>query len=197
PLVGVPDPTADDDATVDVNPPNLDPQPDLAVTKTADAVTVQQGGTVDWTIAVVNHGLGDDPGPVTVVDDLPSGLEFVSVNGDGWECSFEAPTISCVWDAPLLAGESAAPITVRTTATAGVDQKVVNQVNVSSPNPDDNPDDNHDDDDVWITGSGVSDNSDNGSLPRTGASIGGLVLLGLGLVVAGRTLMRQSRRVGG
>ncbi|MEO8083278.1 MAG: beta-propeller fold lactonase family protein, partial [Ardenticatenales bacterium] len=50
---------------------------DLAVTKSVDLATANEGQTVEFTINVVNNGLNDATG-VQIRDRLPSGLAFVS-----------------------------------------------------------------------------------------------------------------------
>ncbi|HRK72771.1 MAG TPA: SdrD B-like domain-containing protein, partial [Rhodothermales bacterium] len=69
--------TEDDDDAVVLS---TRPQIDLELTKTVNTTSPQLGGTVTFTISVVNKG----PAPatnVTVSDQLPTGLTFVSASG--------------------------------------------------------------------------------------------------------------------
>lgn len=56
---------------------------------------------------VVNNGPSDNPGPITVVDNLPRGNEFLSASGDGWSCSAAGRTVTCLYGAGLLVGQEA------------------------------------------------------------------------------------------
>ncbi|MEW2289307.1 isopeptide-forming domain-containing fimbrial protein [Streptomyces sp. NPDC047841] len=58
------------------------PAADLIVTKAADATTVTVGQTVTYRITVHNAGPNDATG-VTVTDQLPDGLAFLSAEGPG------------------------------------------------------------------------------------------------------------------
>ena len=59
---------------------------DLALTKnrTGDVVA---GQDATYTLDVVNNGPSVSRGPITVVDDLPTGTTFVSASGSGWVCA--------------------------------------------------------------------------------------------------------------
>ncbi len=96
------DPDASNDEAVDTVV--VPAQVDLSVTKshTADAVV---GGTLAYTIVVGNAGPTPDPGPVTLVDELPVGLTFVSGTAPGWTCSDAGQTVTCVNAAGLAVGE--------------------------------------------------------------------------------------------
>ena len=64
------------------DPAKVGPPADLAITKTHDGeFTVGTEGT--FTIGVANLGFTEDPRPLTVVDELPEGLELVSGGGHG------------------------------------------------------------------------------------------------------------------
>ncbi len=59
---------------------NVNPQVDLAITKTDSADPVNRGSQVTYTLQVVNNGPSGATN-VTVVDTLPAGLTFVSATG--------------------------------------------------------------------------------------------------------------------
>jgi len=92
---------------------------DLAITKTH----VGEFGIAtpnNYTLTVSNVGTGallDDPGPITVTDTLPAGLNYVSASGTGWTCSY-AGTLSCSHPGPLVKGASLPSITLTVTAPA-------------------------------------------------------------------------------
>lgn len=85
---------------------------DLSLSKTAPA-SVTVGGAFAYTLQVENAG--PDPAEnLEVLDTLPSGVTFVSASGTGWDCSFDAGTLTCT--RPELATGSAPPITINVTA---------------------------------------------------------------------------------
>lgn len=51
----------------------LQPQADIAITKTDDAATIKPGGTISYRIVVSNFGPSDDPA-VTITDEFPAEL---------------------------------------------------------------------------------------------------------------------------
>ncbi|WP_169237160.1 choice-of-anchor Q domain-containing protein [Candidatus Roseilinea sp. NK_OTU-006] len=78
--------------------------------------TVRPGGTITYTLLVTNAGPSSATS-VTVTDNLPAGLTYVSASGSGWSCSFSAPTVTCtmptlnVGAAPAIQIVATAPIT--------------------------------------------------------------------------------------
>ena len=92
---------------------------DLAISKT-HVGNFSVGLSNHYTITVSNVGTGtllDEPGPITVTDTLPAGLNYVSASGTGWTCSY-AGTLSCTHPGPLAKGASLPPITLTVTAPA-------------------------------------------------------------------------------
>ncbi|MGX9346035.1 hypothetical protein [Microbacterium sp. KNMS] len=85
---------------------NDDDPVDLALTKDDGGATGANGDSFDYTITVVNEGARDADldEPVTVVDELPEGMRFVSGPA---ECSADGRVVTCEIDPALLgAGES-------------------------------------------------------------------------------------------
>ncbi len=138
---GDPDPAV---STVDVIAKS-----DLAVVKTHEGGpwTIGQQGV--WRLRVTNNGPSDNPGPITIVDTLPSGNTFVSATGDGWTCSASGQTLTCVLSAGLQVGQSA-EVSLRVDVVRGAFPEVVNPAEVSSPVPDTNPDNNRATDQVGV-----------------------------------------------
>ncbi len=169
------------------------PAIDLTVLKTVGDVRVD--GTlavVDWRLVVTNDGPGDDAGPITVTDELDERLRFVSATGEDWDCGAVAQLVTCVWNAPLAAGRSTSEIQLLTEMTVTQDTEVTNGAHVSSTGAESRTDNN--DDAAAVTAEVGGADSPVTTLPRTGAAIGTLVLLGLGLVFGGRLLQRRGAR---
>lgn len=85
---------------------------DLAISKTALETTVIAGENITYTLQVVNNGPSDSVGPIRVSDTLPSGVEFVAAQGDGWLCPtapLAAATVTCTRAATLPAATVGAP----------------------------------------------------------------------------------------
>ncbi|WP_199811736.1 isopeptide-forming domain-containing fimbrial protein [Streptomyces sp. NRRL S-340] len=87
------------------------PAADLTVTKAADATTVTIGQTVTYRITVHNAGPNDATG-VTVTDQLPDGLTFLSADGPG---SYGSDTGQ--WTVGDLADGATATLVLRAKAT--------------------------------------------------------------------------------
>ncbi|GAA2258681.1 hypothetical protein GCM10010232_56400 [Streptomyces amakusaensis] len=87
------------------------PAADLSVTKAADATTVTVGQTVTYRVTVHNAGPNDATG-VTVTDQLPDGLAFLSAEDPG---SY-APATG-LWTVGRLANGATATLVLRAKAT--------------------------------------------------------------------------------
>ena len=117
---------------------NDDEPVDLKITKNDDGVTAIAGGApFDYTITVQNIGARDVDlsEPVTVTDELPAGLSWVSFPAN---CAQAGQTLTCDIDPALLpAGE--APIVITVTVKAGADAVSGTYVNQVSVTTDDDP----------------------------------------------------------
>jgi uncharacterized repeat protein (TIGR01451 family) len=89
-------------------PPNV-PAADLQIVKTASAATVPVGSAVTYTLTVSNLGPNTATG-VTVRDNLPAGVTFVSAAGAGWQESEAAGIVT--FTAGSLASGASATLTV-------------------------------------------------------------------------------------
>ena len=78
----------------------MTPEADLSLTFAAPTATASNQ-TFTYTFAVTNHGPSSAPS-LQVVDDLPSGVTFVSATGDGFTCT-GTYTITCA-HGPLSSG---------------------------------------------------------------------------------------------
>jgi uncharacterized repeat protein (TIGR01451 family) len=86
--------------------------PDLAVTKT-DNGELRVGAEGTYTLSVRNDGVVTADGTVTVTDELPAGLSFVSAAGTGWTCGEAEGTVTCSRPAALAAGAALPDVTLR------------------------------------------------------------------------------------
>lgn len=112
---------------------------DLSIDKTASSDTVLTGGTLTYTLSVVNLGpyTAED---ITVTDTLPTGVSFQSVSGADWVCNENSGVVTCtlgslaVGDAPDITIEITAPNTsggIKNTAsvsTISIDKYVENDI---------------------------------------------------------------------
>lgn len=82
---------------------------------------VKVGATARFRLVVSNLGPDAAAGPITLTDQLPSGLRAVSARGKGWQCRVRraAGTITCVRVADLGAARTAGRVVVTARATRG------------------------------------------------------------------------------
>jgi uncharacterized repeat protein (TIGR01451 family)/fimbrial isopeptide formation D2 family protein len=123
-----PDPDASDNTSED--PVTVPPLATLVVEKTAVG-TFQEGSDATYRITVRNDGPTEDPGPVVVTDQLPAGLAFRSVTGDGATCA-GGQQFTCTVDEPLAVGASVT-LTVTVAVQPGSYPSVTNTAEVTSP----------------------------------------------------------------
>ena len=91
----------------------------LTLSKTLDGVLVQ-GQDATYRLTVSNEGPADTSESIVVVDDLPTGLTFVSADGAGWVCSATGQRVECTFESALAVGSSAAvSLVARVDAPAG------------------------------------------------------------------------------
>ncbi|MGW2655846.1 DUF7507 domain-containing protein [Streptomyces sp. NPDC001478] len=108
-LGGTPEPLT---ATSEPQITDVEPAADLNVTKAADATTVSVGQTVTYRITIGNAGPNTATG-VTVTDELPEGLTFLSA--DTTSGSYDPA--AGVWSAGELDDGATATLTLRAKAT--------------------------------------------------------------------------------
>jgi uncharacterized repeat protein (TIGR01451 family)/CSLREA domain-containing protein len=83
---------------------------------TAIAGTITPSAQLTYTILVTNSG-PSSANSVTVTDNLPAGLTFVSATGSGWSCSNSGQTVTCTVSslsmgaAPAIQIVASAPVT--------------------------------------------------------------------------------------
>lgn len=83
-----------------------------------------------YSLRVANSGTAAATGTMTVSDDLPAGLSFVSANGTGWGCTASGQAVTCTSTSPIAIGGSS---TISLSVNVAVDApaQVVNQASVA------------------------------------------------------------------
>ncbi len=132
-----PDPIPGNNTSSD--PATVLPQVDLGITKTHTG-TFTVGTDASYQVSVVNHGPTEDPAVITVTDDLPAGLTFVSGVGTGWSCAANAQTVICTRLGLAALATSTFTLTVAVGPAAA--PGVTNTVTVTSPTTDTDPTNN-------------------------------------------------------
>ncbi|MCB0869718.1 MAG: DUF11 domain-containing protein [Solirubrobacterales bacterium] len=102
--------------------------PDLEIDKSHDG-DLLAGRAGDYTLRVTNTGNLSTSGPVTVTDQLPTGLTASAISGDGWSC--DLATVSCTRSDPLQSGAYYPDVTVKVVAADKPPNSVVNVATVS------------------------------------------------------------------
>jgi uncharacterized repeat protein (TIGR01451 family) len=175
----------------DVNNSSSDAAPVLAsstlsINKT-HAGPVLAGGVVNYTIQVMNHGLTEDPGPLTVVDELPFGLHYRSAAAD---CSAAGAIVTCMLPGPLAVGATVAfALTAVVDSSAG--PSVTNVARVVSTA---DPVGGSASDPTAITPVAAIARPTTGDLATTGSPDAELLRLGLLLLATGILLIAAGRR---
>jgi len=104
---------------------------DLSITNSNHgALTVGVNGV--YTLLVTNDGSAATNTTITVTDQLPNGLGFVSGTGTGWTCGASNQTVTCTSAAPLAAGANTA-ITLTVSVGSAAFPTVTNVATVSYP----------------------------------------------------------------
>jgi uncharacterized repeat protein (TIGR01451 family) len=105
--------------------------PDLVLQKDDEFETVTEGQNQVYTISLTNAGDATAPGTITVTDDLPSGLTYVSSNAtNSFSCSEAATVVTCTKSGGLApAGNTVITITATVTTSAG---PIVNSASVNT-----------------------------------------------------------------
>lgn len=206
PQTGADPVTATDGASIDVVTPTA---PDLTLAKAVDS-TDAAARTATFRLTVRNAGPGTAPGPIHVVDTLPTGLSHRSASGAGWSCAASGQTVTCSHAADLAEAESSS-VWLEVAVADGLGE-ATNHATVSGV-ADSNP--TNDDASAVLAldttppggggggGGGGAGGTDGGTggqgaghgpLAMTGAEILGLLLLGVSLVGIGVIVLIASRR---
>lgn len=153
---------------------------DLVLTK--ELVGDLEGGEdATYTLSVHNAGPDAALGPIVVTDDLPDGLDFVSAEGGGWDCSHEAGLVTCTHAGDLAAGATST-ITLVAEVTAEPGTPIVNRAEVLGESVEADEADNDDSAGATVA---AGQARGGGTLPITGSGVLDLLVLATGLVALG------------
>ncbi len=116
------------------------PEADLAVVK-SHIGDFRLGEQNVWSIAVANNGPASAVAPVTVVDVLPSTVNFVSAGGPDWDCTEASGTVTCTYvgsgGVPIdMANGANSGFTITVEPTRAAAPSILNTVAVTSPTDD-------------------------------------------------------------
>ena len=103
---------------------------DLALAKGDGGIDFVPGGAIDYTLGVSNLG-PDAAETIQLTDTLPTGVQFVSASGTGWNCVFAAGTVTCT-RATLAAGAQATVIVSVDVAAGFAGASITNQASVGN-----------------------------------------------------------------
>ena len=110
-----PDPNpGNNQATVSIN---VKPLVDLELTKVASNPSANAGGSVSYTLTLVNNGPSPATG-VTITDPLASALTFVSASASQGSCSASGQTVTCQVGTLAVGGAAVVTITAHVAASA-------------------------------------------------------------------------------
>jgi uncharacterized repeat protein (TIGR01451 family) len=126
--------------------------PDLKITK-SHIGNFTAGQPATFTISVQNIGTQDTSGTITVTDNMPTGLTYVSGTGTTWTCnSAPATTMSCSSSTAFVAGGPAQTITLTVNVASSAPSSISNTASVSAPPGDSNTANNTSTDTVTVNG---------------------------------------------
>jgi large repetitive protein len=115
----------------DSDPLVVDPTALLTLTKHHQGnFMVGQQGT--YLLTVTNPGPTATPGPITITDQLPNGLTYVSAAGPGWTCNASGQTVTCVRPGELAVG-AASSVTVTVLVGSAAVPSVLNTATATAP----------------------------------------------------------------
>lgn len=120
-----------------LRPSGIDPS--LTMARNA---ALSPGGAASYTFVVKNLGFENEPGPLTVVNTLPSGLSLSSATGSGWACSASGQTVTCSRPGSLAAGDTAPTLTVNVAVSPSASGTLTSSASVSGTGGDGNMDNN-------------------------------------------------------
>jgi len=109
---------------------------DLSLDMARD-VPLSQGGTAKYTLTITNEGSLQEPGPLTIIDTLPTGLTLNSYSGTNWSCS-GTTTVICTLIGTLNAGVSATPLVLTVNVSPSATGVITNTATASGTGGDSN-----------------------------------------------------------
>ena len=122
---GNPDDANVNNQTAQVTTPVTIPPQTIDIGKTATP-KVNVGDTITYTMTVTNKGQQATKDPISVTDNFPNKVQFVSASGTNWSCS-GGQNLTCNWNGGALApGASTTAITALATALDSAVPSVTN-----------------------------------------------------------------------
>ncbi|HEY2930789.1 MAG TPA: hypothetical protein VGK99_03515 [Acidobacteriota bacterium] len=104
--------------------------PDLAISKSHSG-SFRVGTNGVYTLTVTNVGSAASSGTITVTDNLPAGLSFVSGAGTGWICAAAGQVVTCTNTGSIAAGANRV-ITLTVSVGAAAFPSITNVATVSN-----------------------------------------------------------------
>jgi uncharacterized repeat protein (TIGR01451 family) len=122
---------ADDTGTDIATPMGFAADYQLTMSHVGDFIVGQPGF---YELDVKNVGTATGGDPLTILDQLPTGMSYVSESGDGWACQANGQLVTCEHDGQVEAGDALPSLTMKvaTNATAAANSPVTNVAQVSS-----------------------------------------------------------------
>ncbi len=103
---------------------------DLSIEKTFKGEALVIGGTNQYNILITNNGPDAAPGPITVVDVLPTGVVWDNNSPTNWNCTLQSTnpdTVSCTYTGTLpLAANASINLPLTVTVNEKVEKEVKN-----------------------------------------------------------------------
>ena len=109
----------------------IDPEAILVVSKSAPSPALNIGADSTYTLTVTNAGTAETP-TAKVLDQLPTGLTFVSASGTDWACTQSSGLVTCEFTGTSISsGGGTSTISVVVTPNTGTGgQSVINYASV-------------------------------------------------------------------
>ncbi|MES3005104.1 MAG: immunoglobulin-like domain-containing protein [Patescibacteria group bacterium] len=151
-----------------VTPPPSGSSANLSIVKTSNQSTASVGGTVVYTITVVNNG-PSTANNVVVTDNLPGSVRFVSSNASVGSYA----TSTGLWTIGSLANGASATLTISITVNTGAEgREISNTATVTANEPDPNTGNNTSTVNFIVNGAGSCSGSCGGGGGSNSANLG-------------------------
>lgn len=107
----------------------------ISISRNANLIA---GASAAYTITITNNGIKSEPGPLTVVNTLPSGLSYASYSGSGWSCIASGQTVTCTRTGAITPGGSAPALVINVNVSGSASGTIINSATVSGTGGDQN-----------------------------------------------------------